>query len=260
MSKYEDISYDVAGPIARISVARPDRLNAYRNQTADELDAAFARAEADPAIRVAILSGEGRAFGAGYDLSTVEPDQVPDLDRVLEEHFNPLVVRMRRSRLPIVARVNGPCAGAAVGIALAADIVVAARSAYFYEPFVGIALVPDAGNTLFLSRLLGRIRASAMMLLGDRIPAEEACSWGLVWRVFDDAELDSETDRIATRLAGLSPAAIAATKQLITAASDGGLEEQLALERDLQGAAGRTPEMKAAIAAFFSARKGTPGK
>lgn len=260
MNAYQDISYDVSGPIARISVARPDRLNAYRNETADELDAAFGEAEADPAIRVAILSGEGRAFGAGYDLSTLAPDQVPDLDRVLQDHFNPLVLRMRRSRLPIIAKVNGACAGAAVGIALAADIVIAARSAYFYEPFVGIALVPDAGNTLFLSRLLGRVRASGMMMLGDRISAEEAYAWGLVWRVFDDAELAGETQRIADRLADLAPSALAATKQLIAVASDGGIERQLDFERDLQGTAGRTPEMRAAIAAFFAARKGAPGR
>lgn len=260
MNVYQDISCEVTGPIVRISIARPDKLNAYRNETADELHAALAVAEANPDIRVAILSGEGRAFGAGYDLSTVTPDKIPDLDRVLEEHFNPLVMRMRRSRLPMIAKINGPCAGAAVGIALAADIVVAARSSYFYEPFVGIALVPDAGNTLFLSRLLGRVRASAMMMLGDRISAEEACSWGLVWRVFEDAELAAETDRIADRLAGLAPGALAATKQLITAASDGGIEGQLALERDLQGTAGRTPEMKAAVAAFFSSRKGASGR
>lgn len=257
MAAYQDISYETAGPIARISVTRPDKLNAYRNETADELNAAIAAAEADANIHVIILSGDGRAFGAGYDLSTVQPDQVPNLDRVLEQHFNPLVLRMRRSRLPIIAKINGPCAGAAVGIALSADIVVAARSAYFYEPFVGIALVPDAGNTLFLSRMLGRIRASAMMLLGDRISAEEARSWGLVWRVFDDDQLTLETDRIAEKLGSLPAAAIAATKQLITAASDFNIAEQLALERDLQGDAGRSPEMKAEIAAFFVSRKGT---
>jgi 2-(1,2-epoxy-1,2-dihydrophenyl)acetyl-CoA isomerase len=201
------------------------------------------------------MTGAGRAFGAGYDLSTVEPGVFPELDRVLEEHFNPLVAAMRRSRLPIIAAVNGPCAGAAVGIALAADIVIAARSAYFYEPFVGIALVPDAGNTLFLSRMVGRIRASAAMLLGDRITAEEALQWGLVWRVFDDAALAGEAEAAARRLALLTPGAVAATKRLIREASDFGMDDQLGLERDLQGAAGRTPEMKSAIAAFFASRK-----
>jgi 2-(1,2-epoxy-1,2-dihydrophenyl)acetyl-CoA isomerase len=255
MAEYADISARNEGPIARITVERAARLNAYRDQTGDELLDAFRQAEANPAIRVVILSGAGRAFGTGYDLSTVEPGATPELDRVLEEHFNPLVRHMRASRLPIVCMVNGPCAGAAVGIALAGDIVVAARSAYFYEPFVGIALVPDAGNTLFMPRIAGRVRATPAMLLGDKISAEEALSWGLVWRVFEDDQLTSEVDAIAKRLAERAPSAVAATKRLITAASDADIDSQLDLERDLQGIAGRSDEMKTAIAAFFAARK-----
>ena len=258
MKDFTDISYVVSGAVARIAVTRPDKLNAYRNETADELRAALGRAEADAAIRVVIMTGEGRAFGAGYDLSTVKPEETPRLDEVLERHFNPLVLQMRRSHLPIVTAINGPCAGAAVGIALAGDIVLAARNAYFYEPFVGIALVPDAGNTLFLSRTLGRVRASGMMLLGDRISAEQACDWGLVWQVCDPEELGAEVGRVAAKLASLAPAAVAATKRLIGAASEHGLEDQLAFERDLQGEAGRSPEMKAAIQSFFASRKSPP--
>lgn len=254
MSGYEDIGYAVSGGIARIAVDRPGKLNAYRDQTADELRAAIAAAGADAGVRAILLTGEGRAFGAGYDLSTISPDEVPALDLVLEHHFNPLVEAMRRSRLPIVAAVNGPCAGAAVGIALAADIVVMAKSAYFYEPFVGIALVPDAGNTLFLSRMLGRIRASGMMLLGARIGAEKALRWGLAWDVVEDGELDATAIAICQRLAALEPAAVAATKRLIADAADFGAGEQLERERDLQGEAGRSPAMKAAIADFFARR------
>ncbi len=255
MTDYADISYRTDGALARITVERADRLNAYRDQTADELVDALRRAEADPAIRVAILTGAGRAFGAGYDLSTIDPGATPDLDRVLEVHFNPLIRLMRATRLPIITQINGPCAGAAVGVALAGDIVVAARSAYLYEPFVGIALVPDAGNTLFLPRLAGRVRAAPAMLLGDRIGADEARDLGLIWRVFDDEELSAQTDAIAARLAERAPTAIAATKRLIVAASDAALDEQLDLERDLQGEAGRSPEMRAAVAAFFASRK-----
>src|SRR5699024_8772507 len=151
--------------------------------------------------------------------------------------------------------VNGPCAGAAVGIALAADIVLAARSAYFYEPFVGIALVPDAGNTLFLSRMLGRVRASGMMLLGDRIDSAQAMQWGLVWEAVDDEALPTRAKEVCRKLAGLDAAAVAGTKRLIAAAGDFSMAEQLDLERDLQGEAGRTPAMKARIAAFFAERK-----
>ncbi len=256
MTAYDDISYAIENGRARIAVNRPDRLNAYRNETADQLRDAVERAGADVSVRSILLTGEGRAFGAGYDLSTVKPDETPALDDVLERHFNPLVAAMRQSRLPVVAAVNGPCAGAAVGIALAADIVVAARSAYFYEPFVGIALVPDAGNTLFLSRMLGRVRASGMMMLGDRISAEKAMAWGLLWDVVDDADLAGAAEAICDRLGRLDADALAATKRLIGEASDHAMDDQLALERDLQGIAGRTPAMKAQIAAFFAKRKG----
>jgi 2-(1,2-epoxy-1,2-dihydrophenyl)acetyl-CoA isomerase len=256
MSSYDDISYRAEHGVAHITVERPGKLNAYRNQTADELRDALQRAEADRSVRAAVITGAGRAFGAGYDLSTITPGEAPALDHALETHFNPLVRMMRASRLPIIAAVNGPCAGAAVGIALSADFVMAARSAYLYEPFVGIALVPDAGNTLFLSRLIGRVRAAPMMLLGERIGAEEALAWGLVWRVHDDAALAAEVDKVAAKLALLAPDAVAATKKLIGAASDFGMAEQLDLERDLQGIAGRTPEMQEAVAAFFAKRRG----
>lgn len=255
MSAFDDITYAVAGGVARIAVNRPDRLNAYRNRTADELKAAIDRAGADEAVRAVLLTGEGRAFGSGYDLSTVQPHETPALDDVLERHFNPLVHAMRSSRLPIVAAVNGPCAGAAVGIALAADIVLAGRSAYFYEPFLGIALVPDAGNTLFLSRMLGRVRASGMMMLGDRIDAQRALEWGLVWEVVDDAALAARAAETCARLTQLDADALAATKRLIAAAADFGIGPQLELERDLQGRAGRAPAMKERIAAFFARRR-----
>ena len=260
MAEYSDVSYRQDGAVVRITVERPDRLNAYRDQTADELFDAFRRADADPRVRAVILTGAGRAFGAGYDLSTIEPGVTPQLDRVLEVHFNPLIRFMRATRMPIVCQVNGPCAGASVGVALAGDIVIAARSAYFYEPFVGIALVPDAGNTLFLPRLAGRVRAAPAMLLGDRISAEEALSWGLVWRVFDDDALAREADAIALRLTERAPSAIAATKRLIGASTDAGIEDHLGLERDLQGTAGRSPEMKAEIAAFFAKRQRSSGR
>ncbi|PHP65300.1 2-(1,2-epoxy-1,2-dihydrophenyl)acetyl-CoA isomerase [Zhengella mangrovi] len=248
---YTDIKCTQTDGVLTLEVNRPDRLNAYRNETADELVHALRAAEDDASVRAVLLTGAGRAFGSGYDLSTVDPDAEPALDTVLERHFNPLVEAMRHSRLPIVSAVNGPCAGAAVGIALAADIVIAGRSAYFYEPFVGIALVPDAGNTLYLSRILGRIRASGMMLLGDRIPAERAERWGLVWDVVDDDALVPSALAICQRLAGRDAAAVSATKKLIFQASDFGESEQLAMERDLQGEAGRSPAVKARIAEFF---------
>ena len=232
MAEYSDVSYRQDGAVVRITVERPDRLNAYRDQTADELFDAFRRADADPRVRAVILTGAGRAFGAGYDLSTIEPGVTPQLDRVLEVHFNPLIRFMRATRMPIVCQVNGPCAGASVGVALAGDIVIAARSAYFYEPFVGIALVPDAGNTLFLPRLAGRVRAAAAMLLGDRISAEEALSWGLVNRV-TPVGTNVVDDAVAwiRPIAEGAPVAQAAALEAIDRAGDVSLELGLELEK-----------------------------
>jgi 2-(1,2-epoxy-1,2-dihydrophenyl)acetyl-CoA isomerase len=255
MKSYQDLNLTIEAGIARLYLNRPDRLNAVRNHTGDELQEAWDALENNPDVRVVIVSGEGRAYGAGYDLSTVNPQEELRLEEVLEKHFNPVVRKMRRSRLPIISRVHGPCAGASVGLALAGDIVIAARSAYFFEPFVGIALVPDAGNTLFLPRAIGRVRAAPMMLLGDRISAEEAERWGLVWKVCDDDKIDAEVDAIADRLVKQSPQAVASTKRLIAMAAEPDLDVLLDLERDLQGEAGRSPEVKAAVAAFFAKRK-----
>ncbi len=251
---FQDLDLTMSEGVARLVVTRPDRLNAMRDRTADELREALASLEEDETVRAVILTGEGRAFGAGYDLSTLDLGQTPDLERVLEVHFNPLIRQMRRSRVPIVTAVKGPCAGASVGVALAGDIVIAARSAYFYEPFVGIALVPDAGNTLFLPRLAGRIRAAGAMLLGERITAEEALSWGLLWRLYDDEALMPAAEEIARTLCQRSALAVARTKQLLTQAAEEGLDRQLDSERDIQGEAGRGPDMKKAIDAFLEKR------
>lgn len=260
MTGFRDITFSVAEGVARLAVARPDKLNALRETTVDEILAALRLAEADPQVGCLVLTGEGRAFGAGYDLSAVPRDATPRLDEVLERHFEPLVAALRQSRLAIVAAVNGPCAGASVGLALACDVVLAHRDAYFYQPFVGLGLVPDAGNTVFLTRILGRGRAAPIMLLGDRIGAEEARDWGLVWRVFAPELFEAEVARIAARLATQPRNAVAATKRLIAEASETDLPERLAGERTAQGIAGRGDEVKVAIDRFFDNRRSLEGK
>ncbi|MEQ8922393.1 MAG: enoyl-CoA hydratase-related protein, partial [Roseovarius sp.] len=160
---HQDITVAIEGPVATLTVNRPDKLNAMRNQSADEMRAALAELEENPAIRAVIVTGAGRAFGAGYDLSTVDLSEGCDLRSVLEDHFNPLIRAIRRSRLIVISAVNGACAGVSVGLAFSADIVLAAETAFFYEPFAGIALVPDGGNTLFIPRTAGRTRALSMM-------------------------------------------------------------------------------------------------
>ena len=162
------------GPVSYVTLNRPDKLNAMRNESADEMRAALAELEGNEAVRAVIVTGAGRAFGAGYDLSTVDLSEGCDLRSVLEDYFNPLIRAVRRSRLIVISAVNGACAGVSVGLAFSADIVLAAETAFFYEPFAGIALVPDGGNTLFIPRCAGRTRALSMMLLGERIGAAQA--------------------------------------------------------------------------------------
>jgi 2-(1,2-epoxy-1,2-dihydrophenyl)acetyl-CoA isomerase len=252
---YEDISLAVDGAVATITVRRPDKLNALRDQTADELVAVLRALESNDDMRVVILTGEGRAFGAGYDLSTVDLGGASGLGQVLERHFNPLIRTIRRSRLLVVSAVNGPCAGVSVGIALAGDVVLASSAAYFYEPFAQIALVPDGGNTFFFPRVAGRTRAMAAMLLGDRIPAEEAATWGLIWRVVEPDDLMAEARRVADRIARVAPLAIQRTKQLVNTACETALDAQLDLERDFQGELDGRPEMIDAVSRFLSGGK-----
>jgi len=247
---YQDITVETDGPVATLTVNRPDKLNAMRNETADDLRAAFAALEGDDTIRAVVMTGAGRAFGAGYDLSTVDLDEGCELGPVLENHFNPLVRTIRRSRLIVISAVNGPCAGVNVGLALAADIVLAADNAFFYEPFAGIALVPDGGNTLFIPRVAGRVRALSMMLLGEKIAAAQAREWGLVWAVHPAESLLAEARAAADRIAALPPLAAQRTKQLVTAATEDALDTQLDLERDYQAELSGTPEMIAAMSKF----------
>ena len=251
----QDVTWSLEAGIARLTVNRPDKLNAMRDQTAEELKRAIFEIEAEPDARAVILTGAGRGFGAGYDLPAVDLSKTPDLDHVLDTYFNPLVRKIRQSPLPFVAAVNGPCAGASIGVALAADIVIAGRSAYFYEPFIGLGLVPDAGNTILMTRLAGRVRASGAMLLGDRISAEQAERWGLLWQVCEDDALSDTATAIATRLAASSRDAIAATKALIHAVAEPDLSMALDRESVEQGRLGRGEEMKAAIESFKARRK-----
>lgn len=252
MSEARHILYEASGGTARLSFNRPERLNALTTESADQAMEALDRAERDDNVRAVLLTGIGRAFGAGFDLGVAADMASPELGRVLQVHFNPLIRRLRASRLPIVAAVNGPCAGASVGIALAADFVLAGRTAFFYLPFVGIGLVPDAGVTAFLSQLAGRVRAAGMIYLGERVGAEEAERWGLVTGVHEDADLMAAAEVVASKLARLPASAVNSCKRLFSAAESRDLDHQLDLERDLQDAAGRTTESREAIRAFMA--------
>ena len=235
--------------VATITIARPDRLNALSSQTVDELRAAVDESAASGA-RCLLITGEGRGFSSGADLATGGglPD---DVGASLEKHFNPLMEALFALPIPVVAAVNGAAAGAGASLALAADIVIAARSAYFLQAFVNIGLIPDAGATWLLPRLVGRSRAMEMMMLGERIYAEQALAWGLVSRVVEDEEIASEGVAVATRLAQGPTVALGLIRKLARESQHLPLSEALAAERVAQRDAGRTDDFRAAVMAFL---------
>jgi 2-(1,2-epoxy-1,2-dihydrophenyl)acetyl-CoA isomerase len=249
----EQILAEAAGGIFRITLNRPDKLNPLSAQLMDELGQAMAQAGEDPAVRVVVLTGNGRAFSAGADLrGGISPGG--DLGAALERSYNPLVGAMRAMPKPIIAAVNGIAAGAACNIALACDIVIAARSAVFIEVFARIGLLPDAGGTFVLPRAIGTPRALAASLLAEDITAERALEWGMVWQVVDDADLPAAADALARRLAAGPTRAYAAIKQALYASERNTLGEQLALEAELQRGLGHTADFAEGVAAFREKR------
>lgn len=235
--------------VATLTLNRPDSLNALTSTMLDEMRAAIDGLAASGA-RALLLTGTGRGFSSGADLASGGglPD---DVGAALEAHFNPLVEALFRLPVPVVAAVNGPCAGAGCSLALAADIVIAGRSAYFLQAFINIGLIPDAGVTWLLPRLAGRARAMEMMMLGERIPAEKAADWGLISRVVDDADLESEAAALAARLAQGPTIAYGLLRRLARDAEQLPLSDALRAERIAQREAGRTDDFKAAVMAFL---------
>ncbi len=244
-----------AGRFATLTIARPERLNAMDGQTVDEMRAAVAEVAASDA-RCLLLAGEGRAFSSGADLAA-SGGLPQDAGAALEKHFNPLVEALFALDIPVVAAVRGPAAGAGCSLALAADIVIAARSAYFLQAFVNIGLIPDAGATWLLPRLAGRARAMEMMMLGERIPAEQALAWGLVSRVVEDEALDEEAAALAARLANGPTVALGLIRKLAHEAAQRPLTEALATERVAQRTAGESADFKAGVMAFLAKRQPT---
>jgi len=251
---YEHVRLDFSpAAVATLTIARPDRLNALSARTVDELREAVEETGRSGA-RCLLLTGEGRGFSSGADLAG--GGGLPeDAGAALEKHFNPLVEALFALEMPVVAAVNGPAAGAGCSLALAADIVIAARSAYFLQAFVNIGLIPDAGATWLLPRLAGRARAIEMMMLGERIPAEQARDWGMIARVVEDGDLAEESVALATRLAQGPTVALGLIRRLAREAQDRPLGEALAAERAAQREAGASEDFKGAVMAFLQKRQ-----
>jgi 2-(1,2-epoxy-1,2-dihydrophenyl)acetyl-CoA isomerase len=243
--------------VTTLTLSRPDKLNSLNEAMHGELRAALEGCGADPGCRAVLLTGAGRAFCAGQDLGDRvmgEGGAAPDLGDTLERFYNPLVRLLRGLEKPVVCAVNGVAAGAGANLALACDIVLAARSASFVQAFARIGLVPDAGGTYALPRLVGEARAKGLALLGEKLPAEEAAAWGLIWRCVDDADLMDEALAVARGLAQGPTRGLALTKRALNASAGNGLDAQLDLERDFQREAGRTADYAEGVRAFAEKR------
>ena len=250
---YETIDFKVDDAIARIILNRPDRLNSFTVRMHDELRDALANlGEA----RVVVLTGAGRGFCAGQDLNdrAVAPGQTVDLGETVTQCWNPLVRALTSLPQPVIARVNGVAAGAGANIALACDIVIAAKSAKFIQSFSAIGLIPDSSGTWVLPRLVGQARALGLALTGEPLPAEKAAEWGLIWKAVDDDSLDAEVDSVASKLASLPPLGLAAIKEMIRASWQYSLDEELERQAGTMRRLGFTEDYREGVAAFLEKR------
>jgi 2-(1,2-epoxy-1,2-dihydrophenyl)acetyl-CoA isomerase len=250
---YETIAFAADGPVARITLNRPDRLNSFNVRMHEELRDALGSLGS---ARVVVLTGAGRGFCAGQDLNdrAVAPGKSVDLGDTVAQCWNPLIRMLTSLPQPVIARVNGVAAGAGANIALASDIVVAAKSAKFIQSFSAIGLIPDSGGTWALPRLVGQARALGLALTGDPLPAQTAAEWGLIWKAVDDEMLDEETNAIANKLASLPPLGLAAIKDMIRTSWQYSLDEELERQAGAMRRLGFTEDYREGVAAFLEKR------
>jgi 2-(1,2-epoxy-1,2-dihydrophenyl)acetyl-CoA isomerase len=252
----QNILFSVEDGIARLTFNRPDKLNSFNVAMHQEVRQALDGLAASSA-RVLVLTGAGRGFCAGQDLGdrAVAPGGAAvDLGESIEKYYAPLIMKLKTLPMPVIGQVNGVAAGAGASIALACDLVVAARSASFVQAFCRLGLVPDSGSTWFLPRLVGSARALGLTLLGDKLPAEQAAAWGMIWQCVEDADLAATVDQLARHFAQAPTQGLAATKRALLEGSGRTLEEQLDAERDLQRELGRSADYAEGVAAFTQKR------
>lgn len=254
----DSVLYEAKEGYALITLNRPDKLNSFTAEMHGRLAEALDRVQ-EEGQRALVLTGAGRGFCAGQDLSdrSFPTGEEPDLGATLDKSYNPLVRRMRALELPVICAVNGVAAGAGANVALACDIVLAARSAKFIQAFAKIGLVPDCGGTWSLPRLIGEARAKALAMTAQPLSAEQAADWGLIWQAVDDGELMPQAEALAAQFATAPTRGLALTKQAIQAAATNDMDAQLDLERDLQRQAGRTQDYREGVAAFLEKRQPT---
>lgn len=255
---YETIITSVEAGVAVLTLNRPQTLNSFNERMHAEVREFLQQVQDDHDIRCLVLTGAGRGFCAGQDLgdrAVTGTDAAPDLGQSVERNYNPLIKTLMSLELPVVCAVNGVAAGAGANIALACDIVLAARSASFVQSFCKIGLVPDSGGTWNLPRILGLPRARGLALLGDKLPAETAAEWGMIWRCVEDGQLMEEAMQLARHLATQPTRGLAAIKKLLNQSFSHTLERQLELEKEAMRALGGTEDYREGVAAFMEKRK-----
>lgn len=257
MAAYETLIWEQAGAVGRLTLNRPESLNAWTKQLGHELLHVIRGEAADDGVRAVLITGAGRGFSSGADLRAgFDPadDGMPDIRKELHDVYHPAIAGLRRLPKPVVAAVNGPAVGIGCSLALACDLVMAAESAFFGLAFVNIGLMPDGGSTAFVPPAVGRARAFQMALLGERVPAAQALDWGLINWVHPDEALLGEADKLVSRLAAGPTRAYAASKRALNTFIYGDLHAQLELEAELQHQLGRTTDFAEGVAAFVEKR------
>lgn len=255
---YETIEFSIEDGVAVLKLNRPNSLNSFNAQMHTEVRNALKEVKKDASVRCLLLTGNGRGFCAGQDLSdrNVAPGaEMPNLGESIEKNYSPLLRTLRALEMPVICAVNGVAAGAGANIAFACDIVLAAKSASFIQAFCKIGLIPDCGGTWSLPRLVGPARAMALSMLGDKISAEQAADWGMIWKAVDDEALQDEAMKMAQHFATQPTKGLALIKRAIQASATNTFDEQLDLERDLQTLAGRTDDYREGVAAFMEKRQ-----
>ena len=248
------ILLEVKEQIAHITLNRPEKFNAFTREMSLELQAALDECKAE-SIRAVVLSGAGKAFCSGQDLTEAIDPQGPSIEKIIQEHYNPIVTRISKLPKPVVAVVHGVAAGAGANLALCCDLVIAGKSANFIQAFSKIGLVPDTGGSYFLPRLVGLQRAAGLMMLADKVSSEEAADMGMIWKVVDDDFLLQEAMATAQALAAMPTVALGLIKEQLRASATNTLEQQLNVEDKLQQQAAATADFKEGVQAFLEKRK-----
>ena len=249
------IQFEIKEGVGKMTLNRPEKYHSFVREMALQLQDALDKCNNDKSVRAILITATGKAFCAGQDLREATAPNGPDLTQIVQEHYNPIIKKIRNMEKPVVAAVNGVAAGAGASIALCCDIVVATKSASFIQAFSKIGLIPDSGGTFFLPRLIGMQKAAALMMTAEPVTATDAVNMGMIYKVFSDDSFEEESWKLVSKLAVMPTKGLGLTKRLLNASYSNNFEEQLDMEDKCQTIAGNTSDFKEGIEAFFEKRK-----